>query len=93
MYYLSVNQVIRGVVMDTMTLKIPDVMKEKLKKFSKKKGLSKSEIVRNALIEYLDKDDVIKKGTFMDLAMDLAGSIDEKPDLSTNKKYLEEYGK
>ena len=79
--------------MDTMTLKIPDVIKEKLKNFSKKKGLSKSEIVRNALIEYLDKDDVIKKGTFMDLAMDLAGSVDEKRDLSTNKKYLEEYGK
>ena len=79
--------------MDTMTLKIPDFIKEKLKNFSKKKGLSKSEIVRNALIEYLDKDDVIKKGTFMDLAMDLAGSVDEKPDLSTNKKYLEEYGK
>jgi len=79
--------------MDTMTLKIPDVIKEKLKNFSKKKGVSKSEIVRNALIEYLDNDDVIKKGTFMDLAMDLAGSVDEKQDLSINKKYLKEYGK
>jgi predicted transcriptional regulator len=79
--------------MDTMTLKIPDVIKEKLKKFSEKKGISKSEIVRNALIEYLDKDDIIKKGTFMDLAADLAGSVDEKADLSTNKKYLNNYGK
>lgn len=79
--------------MDTMTLKIPDVIKEKLKSFSKKKGLTKSEIVRNALIEYLDKDDIVKKGTFMDLAIDLAGSVDEKPDLSTNKKHLNEYGK
>ena len=46
--------------MNTMTLKIPDVIKEKLKNFSRKKGLSKSEIVRNELIEYLDKDDVVK---------------------------------
>jgi metal-responsive CopG/Arc/MetJ family transcriptional regulator len=74
-------------------LKIPEVIKEKLKNFSRKKGLSKSEIIRNALIEYLDKDDVVKKGTFMDLATDLAGSVDEKPDLSTHKKYLNEYGK
>ncbi len=76
-----------------MTLKIPDVLRKKLKNFSQKKGMSKSEIVRNALIEYLDKDDVINKGTFMDLAMDLAGSVDEKSGLSTDKKYLKEYGK
>jgi len=78
--------------MDTMTLKIPEVIKEKLRNLSRKKGLSKSEIIRNALIEYLDKDDVVKKGTFMDLAMDLAGSVDEQSDLSTNKEYIAGYG-
>ncbi len=93
MYYINVRYVIRGVIMDTMTLKIPDSIRQKLKNFSKKKGMSKSEIVRNALMEYLDKDDVIKKGSFMELAMDLAGSVDEKSDLSTNAKYLKEYGK
>ncbi len=78
--------------MYTLTLKIPDIIKEKLKTYSKRKGLSKSEIVRNALGEYFDKDDFEKQGTFYDLAKDLAGSVDSGSDLSTNKEYLSKYG-
>lgn len=78
--------------MYTLTLKIPDIIKEKLKTYSKSKGLSKSEIVRNALLDYFDKDDFRKQGTFYDLAEDLAGSVEGPSDLSTNKKYLSEYG-
>lgn len=78
--------------MDTLTLKIPDVIKEKLKTYSRLKGLSRSEIVRNALLEYFDKDELEKQGTFYDLAKDLAGSINGSSDLSTNKEYLSGYG-
>ena len=78
--------------MYTLTLKIPDIIKEKLKTYSKRKGLSKSEIVRNALLDYFDKDEFEKQGTFYDLAGDLAGSVKAEPDLSINKKYLSEYG-
>jgi len=78
--------------MYTLTLKIPDIIKEKLKTYSKRKGLSKSEIVRNALLDYFDKDEFEKQGTFYDLARDLAGSVETEPDLSTNKDYLSEYG-
>ena len=78
--------------MDTLTLKIPDIIKEKLRTYSKNKGLSRSEIVREALLEYFEKDDFDKKGTFYDLAQDLAGSVQESPDLSTNKEYLSKYG-
>jgi len=79
--------------MDTLTLKIPEVIIEKLKTYSKRKGLSRSEIVRNALIDYFDKDDLEKQGTFYDLAQDLAGSVHEPSDLSINKKHLAEYGR
>jgi len=79
--------------MYTLTLKIPDIIKEKLKTYSKHKGLSKSEIVRNALLDYFDKDDFKKQGTFYDLAEDLAGSVKATSDLSANKKYLSSYGK
>jgi metal-responsive CopG/Arc/MetJ family transcriptional regulator len=79
--------------MNTITLKVPDNIKEKLNTFSKKKGLSKSEIIRNALLEYLDKDDLFKQGSFMDFAADLAGTVNDKSDLSTNKDYLNEYGR
>ncbi len=78
--------------MYTLTLKIPDIIKEKLKTYSKSKGLSKSEIVRKALLEYFEKDDFEKQGTFYDLAEDLAGSVEGPSDLSTNKEYLSEYG-
>lgn len=78
--------------MDTLTLKIPGVMKEKLKTYSKLKGVSRSEIVRNALIDYFEKDDLEKKGTFYDLAKDISGSVKGPSDLSTNKEYLSGYG-
>ena len=78
--------------MDTLTLKIPDVIKEKLKTYSRYKGLSKSEIVRIALLDYFERDDLEKQGTFYDLAKDLAGSVKGSSDLSTNKAYLSGYG-
>ncbi len=78
--------------MNTLTLKIPDVIKEKLKTYSRRKGLSKSEIVRNALLDYFERDDLEKQGTFYDLAKDLAGSVKGSSDLSTNKEYLSGYG-
>ena len=87
------NKYYERFVMDTLTLKIPSIMKEKLKTYSKRKGLSKSEIVRNALVDYFDADDLGKQGTFYDLAKDIAGSVKESPDLSTNKKHLSGYGK
>jgi predicted transcriptional regulator len=78
--------------LETLTLKIPDVIKEKLKTYSREKGLSRSEIVRNALLDYFNKDDFEKQGTFYDLAKDLAGSVQGSPDLSTNKEHLSGYG-
>jgi predicted transcriptional regulator len=78
--------------MDTLTLKIPDAIKEKLNTYSRRNALTRSEIVRKALIEYFDKDDLKRQGTFYDLAKDLAGSVKDAPDLSTNKQYLTEYG-
>lgn len=78
--------------MDTLTLKISSGIKEKLKTYSKRKGLSKSEIVRNALLDYFERDDMDKPGTFYDLAQDLAGSVKSKSDLSTNKEHLTGYG-
>lgn len=78
--------------MNTLTLKIPDVIKEKLKTCSRRKGLSRSEIVRNALLDYFERDDLEKQGTFYDLAKDLAGSVKVSSDLSTNKEYLSGYG-
>jgi predicted transcriptional regulator len=78
--------------MNTLTLKVPEGIKEKLTTYSKKKGISRSEIVRNALLDYFDKDDLGREGSFLDLAKDLAGSVNGRPDLSSNKEYFRGYG-
>ena len=48
--------------------------------------------MRNALLEYFDKDELEKQGTFYDLAKDLAGCVNGSSDLSTNKEYISGYG-
>lgn len=79
--------------MNTLTLKVPDILNTQLKSYAKKKGLNKSEIVRLALVEYFLKDDTCSINSFLDLSQDLAGSIKGPSDFSKNKKYLEGYGK
>ena len=79
--------------MDTLTFKVPENIKEKLNVLAKRKGLNQSEIVRDALREYFSQDDVVKEGSFLDFAIDLAGSLTGEEDLSTNERYLDGYGK
>ncbi len=79
--------------MYNITIKIPQVVKEKLQAYSVNKGVSKSEIVRTALLEYLEKEDFRFEGSFLDIAGDFAGSEEGPEDLSTNKKYLDDLGK
>lgn len=78
--------------MNTLTLKVPEILKAQLATYARKKGLSKSEIVRMALVEYFSKDNPRFEGSFWDLSEDLAGSVEAPPDISTNKGYLEGYG-
>ena len=79
--------------MDTLTLKVPEILKTRLNSYARKKGISKSEIVRSALLEYFSKDDKKHTGSFIDFSEDLAGKIEGPLDLSTNKKYFDGYGK
>ena len=79
--------------MKTLTLKLPEILEARLNAIARKKGLSKSEIVRLALIGYLSHEDSNKAKSFLDLSRDLAGSIEGPSDLSTNKAHYEGYGK
>ena len=76
--------------MKTLTLKLPEILEARLRTLARKNGLSRSEIVRRALVEYFSRDD---SGSFLDFARDLAGSVEGPSDLSTNKAYFERYGK
>lgn len=78
--------------MSTLTLKVPKVLNTQLNSYAKQKGLSKSEIVRIALLEYFSRDDTKFKGSILDLSEDLAGSVGAPSDISTNSAYMEGYG-
>lgn len=78
--------------MKTLTLKAPALLIAQLNSYASKKGLSKSEIVRLALAQYLSRTDAGFDGSFLELAEDLAGSIDAPADISTSKDHLEGYG-
>ncbi len=78
--------------MITLTLKVPDVLNTQLNSHAKKKGLSKSEIVRIALSEYFSRDNPAFEGSILDQSEDLAGSIEAPSDISFNKKYMKGYG-
>ena len=79
--------------MKTLTLKLPEILEARLETLARKNGLSRSEIVRRALVAYFSRDDVSDSGSFLDLARDLAGSVEGPSDLSTSKAYFERYGK
>jgi len=79
--------------MKTLALKLPEILEAQLEIFARQKGLSRSEIIRRALIDYFSNDDGSKAASFLDLSRDLVGSIDGSPDLSTNKAHFEGYGR
>lgn len=79
--------------MKTLTLKLPEVLENKLNAFARKKGQSRSEIVRRALKQYLEDDNMDQSGTFLDLSRDVMGCIEGPEDLSSNPAHLKDYGK
>lgn len=76
----------------TITLKLSDIDLNKLNSLAEQRGTTKSNIVREALAEYLSETEVKPKNSFADIASDLVGIIDGTKDLSINKKYLSGFG-
>ena len=67
-------------------------LENKINHLSKEKGISKSMLVREALIEYVANSRIESKNSFSALAKDLSGSLEGTKDLSTNPKYLAGFG-
>ena len=79
--------------MKTTSIKLDEDLENKVNYLSKKKGISKSMLVREALAEYLSNNEIKTKSSFSALAKDLSGSLEGPTDLSTNPKYLSNFGK
>jgi hypothetical protein len=78
--------------MKTLSLKLPDEIDARLTALARRRGASKSEIVRGALEVYLESGGAPAKGSVLDLAGPLVGSLEGPRDLSCRKEYLEGYG-
>jgi hypothetical protein len=79
-------------MMKTVSLKLPDALDVKLSVFIRKRKVSKSVVIRDALEAYLTQEDEVDPISFLESARDLCGSVDGPEDLSTNPKHLVGYG-
>jgi hypothetical protein len=77
--------------MDLISFKLPPVLRRRLAAEARRRGVSRSTIIRETLESAL-LEEPKRRGelTCADLAGDLVGSVSGPPDLSTNKRYLEE---
>ena len=75
--------------MKSMCIRLPSRLSARLERAAKKRGQTKSEIVRNALEQFLNGE---RPMSALELAGDLVGRGKGPGDLSTNPKYMEGYG-
>ena len=79
--------------MKTLSLKIPDTLEGDLIAFAKERGVSRSEVVREALMSLLSQERPRARGSALAMMEDLAGSVEGPEDLSSNPAYLEDFGR
>lgn len=79
--------------MPTISLKIPETLAIRLQAAARERGVSKSVLIRSALEVYLESDNLGIPRSALSQAADLAGVLCGPEDLSTNKDYLENFGR
>ena len=79
--------------MKTLSLKLPESLAARLTAVARKRGQSKSAVVRAVLEDYLAASTRVAPGSCLELAADLAGCVAGPGDLSSNKKHLRGFGK
>jgi predicted transcriptional regulator len=78
--------------MKTLSLKLPDEVDARISAIARQRRSNKSEVVRNALDAYLAKETTPQKGSALDLAGDLVGSLEGPGDLSHHDEHMRGYG-
>jgi len=79
----------------TLSMKVPEALDDDLGVLAARRGVSKSALIRDAMSELVARErvDRVPLGSFLALAEDLAGCVEAPEDLSTNKVYLDDYGR
>lgn len=80
--------------MKTLSLKIPETLDQRIALEVTRRKIGKSALVREAIERHLGtRSPARKPQSFVDLAGDLIGKRQGPADLSTNVKYLKNFGK
>jgi Arc/MetJ-type ribon-helix-helix transcriptional regulator len=79
--------------MKTLSLKLPETLDSRLTAAARRRGQSRSAVVREALEALLGGDNAGREGSCLDLAADLAGCVAGPGDLSVNPDRLRGYGR
>lgn len=82
--------------MRTISMKLAESLDRELADLAARRGVSKSSLIRDAVTDLVVRErasDRPAAGSFLALAEDLAGCVEGPEDLSTNKDYLDGYGR
>jgi Arc/MetJ-type ribon-helix-helix transcriptional regulator len=78
----------------TLSLTLPESLDVRLAALARRRGASKSEVVREALEALLENGSRRGKGpSAMELASELCGCVKGTGDLSHNRKHMESFGR
>ena len=79
--------------MRAITLKLPDGLAARISTAVRRRNVSTSTLIREALEEHLGAEGDARSGSCLDLARDLNGSLAGSADLSSNARHLKDYGR
>ena len=81
--------------MNTLTIKIPPQLEREIVLASAREHLTKSELVRRALVAYISqRNAAVPAMSALDQAGDLVGCFSGGPsDLSSNPRHLDDFGR
>ncbi|MFN7943471.1 MAG: ribbon-helix-helix domain-containing protein [Thermoanaerobaculia bacterium] len=78
--------------MKTITVKVPEPLARSLDDEAQRSGRPRSDVVREAVAEYLARPRRARRARFGELVADLRGSVSGPADLSTNPRHFEGFG-
>ena len=79
--------------MKTLSLKVPDDLDREIEDLARRKGWSKSRVIRQAIAGFVPRDNRASKGSFLAQAGDLIGCVSGPSDLSSNPAHLKGFGR
>jgi predicted transcriptional regulator len=78
--------------MKTLSFKIPPALDRGLEALARQRSMGKSELVRQAIEDYLAAGSLPAAGSFLARAASLAGCVEGPPDLASNPDHLRGFG-